>query len=262
MTESGYAFINYTALTGNKVQTDDAVWVSVSTYIGDSLVGSTRRDFGGPRQLFIPAADKLSKPAPPIFDALTRMVKGDSASIVQVVDSTLAKRLPPNLRHYKSIRYDIVLVDHMTRAEYEKAEADRMAKLKERYQEVEKLVNQTLKDNKAKKLNDQTVTTPSGLKAVIFDKGSGPAVGEGESLKTHYYGCFLDGKVFDNSFLRGEPLEFTLGGMMIPGYEEGVKMLHHGGKALFFIPYELAYGAEGNEVIPPKTNLVFYIELL
>jgi hypothetical protein len=49
---------------------------------------------------------------------------------------------------------------------------------------------------------------------------------------------------------------------MIPGFEEGIKMIGKGGKAKIYIPYHLAYGAQGNPRIPPYTDIVFEIEIL
>ncbi|MFM9951914.1 MAG: FKBP-type peptidyl-prolyl cis-trans isomerase, partial [Saprospiraceae bacterium] len=73
-----------------------------------------------------------------------------------------------------------------------------------------------------------------------------------------------DGKMFDSSFGRGEPIEFPLGvGQVIPGWDEGLSLLKQGGKATLFIPYQLAYGDAGSPpVIPPKAELIFYVEVV
>ena len=94
--------------------------------------------------------------------------------------------------------------------------------------------------------------------------GEGPAVKPGDRVRVHYIGRLTDGKVFDESFSRGEPIEFPLGaGMVIPGWEMGISGMKKGGKRRLTIPYNLAYGAQGYPgVIPPYATLVFDVELV
>ena len=73
---------------------------------------------------------------------------------------------------------------------------------------------------------------------------------------------FLDGKVFDSSVDRGQPLNFALG-QVISGWQEAIKLLNVGGKGTFIIPSHLAYGAKGYPgLIKPNTVLKFDVELL
>ena len=74
----------------------------------------------------------------------------------------------------------------------------------------------------------------------------------------------LDGTVFDSSYKRNQPIEFTLGiGQVIKGWDEGISLLGLGDKATFIIPSELAYGQSGaGGVIPPNATLVFDVELV
>ena len=83
-------------------------------------------------------------------------------------------------------------------------------------------------------------------------------------MKVHYTGRFPDGKVFDSSVNRGEPLEFVLGkGRVIKGWDEGIALMKVGGKAQLTIPSHLAYGERGaGGVIPPNASLVFEVELV
>ncbi|GAB4286421.1 MAG: hypothetical protein Kow0098_01600 [Ignavibacteriaceae bacterium] len=108
-----------------------------------------------------------------------------------------------------------------------------------------------------------TVTTESGLKYVVIEKGNGPDAEPGKELEVHYTGKFTDGKIFDSSVERGEPFFFVLGeGKVIKGWDEGLDLMQAGDKFTFIIPYYLAYGEGGRGIIPPKATLIFDVELL
>lgn len=109
-----------------------------------------------------------------------------------------------------------------------------------------------------------TVKTQSGLKYILVHKNpSGKQPLSGKKVAVNYTGFFSDGKIFDSSVLRGEPLTFTIGiGKVIKGWDEGIALMHEGEKARFIIPCELGYGVEGSGPIPPLSTLVFDVELL
>ncbi len=107
--------------------------------------------------------------------------------------------------------------------------------------------------------------TESGLRYKITHKSnSGKKAQRGKNVTVHYVGKLADGTVFDNSYGRGEPIEFPVGvGYVIPGWDEGIQLLEEGDKATFVIPSYLAYGESGaGGVIPPNANLVFDVELV
>ena len=106
--------------------------------------------------------------------------------------------------------------------------------------------------------------TASGLEYVETLAGTGAQAKAGDVVRVHYTGKFLDGKVFDSSVSRGEPLEFPLGkGRVIRGWDEGIALMKVGGKATLTIPPQLAYGESGaGGVIPPNATLVFDVELV
>jgi FKBP-type peptidyl-prolyl cis-trans isomerase FkpA len=105
--------------------------------------------------------------------------------------------------------------------------------------------------------------TPSGLQYMILRQGSGPRPKPGQRVKVNYQGALLDGKVFDSSYERGQPVEFSLD-QVIPGWTEGVGMMPVGGKYRFWIPGKLGYGEKGTQdgSIGPNATLVFDVELL
>jgi FKBP-type peptidyl-prolyl cis-trans isomerase len=107
-------------------------------------------------------------------------------------------------------------------------------------------------------------TTTSGLRYAVVRKGDGMMLIPGMRVRIHYNGFFEeDMTIFDSSFQRGEPIDFTLGkGMVIRGWEEGISKLRVGDIARLWIPYELAYGEQGRGPIPPATNLIFDVEVI
>jgi len=106
--------------------------------------------------------------------------------------------------------------------------------------------------------------TASGLYYVVEKEGTGAQALPGKTVKVHYKGMFIDGKVFDESFQRGEPIAFQLGmGQVIKGWDEGIALMKVGSKFKLLIPYQLAYGEKGYPgAIPPASNLVFETELI
>ena len=106
------------------------------------------------------------------------------------------------------------------------------------------------------------ITTASGLQYEILEEGNGKHPKAIDSVKCHYEGRLIDGTVFDSSIRRGEPAVFPLNGV-ISGWTEGVQLMAEGAKYRFYIPYQLAYGANGaGSSIPPYAALIFDIELI
>jgi FKBP-type peptidyl-prolyl cis-trans isomerase len=106
--------------------------------------------------------------------------------------------------------------------------------------------------------------TSSGLRYQILQKGDGEKAQKNKTVSVHYKGQLSDGTVFDSSYKRNQPIEFSLGmGQVIRGWDEGVTLLKVGDKARFVIPSHLAYGSRGaGGVIPPNANLIFDVELM
>lgn len=103
--------------------------------------------------------------------------------------------------------------------------------------------------------------TASGLLYKVEKQGSGATPTDSDTVVVNYVGTLTDGKEFDNSYKRGEPLTFRLDGV-IPGWTEGLKHVKKGGKIELVIPPDLAYGQNGVPGIPPNSTLVFQVELL
>jgi peptidylprolyl isomerase len=100
--------------------------------------------------------------------------------------------------------------------------------------------------------------TPSGIAYKVLKQGTGGRHPKASSQVTvHYTGWTTDGKMFDSSVTRGEPMTFALDGV-IPGWTEGVQLMYEGEKTRFWIPENLAYKGKS----APYGLLVFDVELL
>ncbi len=134
-------------------------------------------------------------------------------------------------------------------------------------QELEAKATKVAKEAGAKFLeenakNEGVKVTASGLQYTVEKEGTGASPKATDEVTVHYTGRLLDGTVFDSSVSRGEPATFPLN-RVIPGWTEGVQLMKEGGKYMFFIPSELAYGAQGiPNAIPPHSTLIFEVELI
>lgn len=116
-----------------------------------------------------------------------------------------------------------------------------------------------LEENKKK---EGVVVTASGLQYKVIQEGTGPKPGSDSTVKVHYHGTHIDGKVFDSSVERGEPVTLSLA-QVIKGWQEAVPLMSVGSKYQIYVPASLAYGDRGaGNSIGPNEALVFDIELL
>lgn len=127
----------------------------------------------------------------------------------------------------------------------------------------------------------EATKTASGLEYIIIKQGAGAKPKAGTQVFVNYAGYFENGDMFDTSYadvaeqygrldakrkeMNGyQPFPFEYGKKvgLIPGFIEGLENMKFGDKAIVYIPYQLGYGENGGGPIPPKTNLVFEIEML
>jgi FKBP-type peptidyl-prolyl cis-trans isomerase len=105
-------------------------------------------------------------------------------------------------------------------------------------------------------------STASGLQYEVLTEGSGPHPAPTDIVHVHYRGTLIDGKVFDDSYSRGQPETFQVDAV-VPGWSEALQLMSVGSKYRVVIPPELAYGVMGSPPdIGPNATLVFEMELI
>jgi FKBP-type peptidyl-prolyl cis-trans isomerase FkpA len=111
-------------------------------------------------------------------------------------------------------------------------------------------------------LQKDAMKTPSGIVIRTITPGTGESPTAADVVKVHYEGKLIDGKVFDSSIQRNEPVEFPLSGV-VPCWTEAVQLMKKGGRSQIVCPPALAYGDRGSPpVIPPGSTLSFEVELI
>lgn len=112
------------------------------------------------------------------------------------------------------------------------------------------------------KANDGVVETASGLQYKIIAAGDDVKPTAADMVTVHYRGTTIDGAEFDSSHARGRPATFALENV-IAGWTEGLQLIGQGGKAILYIPADLAYGDRSPTTsIRPGSTLIFEVELL
>ena len=109
---------------------------------------------------------------------------------------------------------------------------------------------------------EEVIVLPSGLQYEVINEGTGELPVDGDQVKVHYHGTLINGTVFDSSVDRGEPIVLGVN-QVIPGWTEALKLMPVGSKWKLYIPYDLAYGAQGSGAdIKPFSSLIFDVEVI
>ncbi len=188
------------------------------------------------------------------------------------IDSVVIKTLKIIRKGKDAKKFDApnIFINHF--AEHKKRE-------KERKEKLAGIKNSTKEKHKQQK--EKAIQLPSGLQYFITKKGTGPKLKLSSKVMTHYALFLEDGSLLDTSDLSlavaleavnarkkqanaYKAIEANLSpdAPMISGFKEGLQQLNVGDKATLFIPYHLGYGEAGNRGIPPKTNLIFEVDIL
>ena len=108
-------------------------------------------------------------------------------------------------------------------------------------------------------LKENVDTTETGLQYTIVTEGASEKVAVNDTVTVKYKGTLIDGTVFDEGEIPGH-VSGSRG--LITGFDEGIRLVGEGGKAIIYIPSELAYGSRGNRGIEPNSVLIFDIEIV
>ncbi len=190
-----------------------------------------------------------------IFDALSRMHEGDSATFIinakQYYNMYNYGQVPSFVKDEKTMLWFTIKIDSIIS-----------------YQQYQSVVANIRQENERKAItaymeqnNITSTPLPSGLYYIETKAGKGNVPKAGQFCTVNYTGKLLNGTVFDSSEGR-DPFSFQLGtGQVIAGWDEGIAMMKKNGKALLIIPSHLAYGERNTGSIPPYSPLVFQVEL-
>ncbi|PLX11280.1 MAG: hypothetical protein C0594_03880 [Marinilabiliales bacterium] len=249
--------IEYKSMSGIKPKDSDILVLDMKYYNSeDSLLFSTD-------EVSHEYKMQMKKPSHGggcIEDAFALMEKGDSLvariDAYQFFTQTRKMQPPAFIKDNEKLTFCIKLLDILNLDELKKdITGVSVNSQKEEDEMLENYLNMT---------NTTVDPTNSGLYYVELEKGTGPKPIAGDVVSVHYFGSFISGKPFSETYSSGQPFRFRLGnGDVITGWEEGVSYMKEGGKARFIIPSHLAYGKEGKGMkIPPYSTLVFEVELV
>jgi len=155
---------------------------------------------------------------------------------------------------------DQTKAQQVVRAYFQNKQKEDAVKRQESAQANKEEGEKFLAENKSK---EGIVTTESGLQYSVLKEGSGAVPTTSSKVKVHYHGTLIDGTVFDSSVDKGTPAEFGVT-QVIKGWTEGLQLMNVGSKYKFYIPSNLAYGANPRPggAIQPNSTLIFDVELL
>ena len=198
-------------------------------------------------------------------EGLSTMNEGDSVSFIVDAEPLFSQffkaKLPLFLKPASVVKMDVKLHKIFTLAEYE-AELKRYDSIVEDRDIEEQRKIQLFIDTS----NVSYSKLANGMYYLPITQGSGARAEKGNVIKMNYTGSFINGKMFESTYERSQPMEFICGeqGQVIKGLESAISLMNEGAKAKFIIPSHLAYGEEGSStgIIPPYTTVVYEIELL
>lgn len=266
-TKEGFPYKVYSDGKGEKIVLGNVVKYHLTQKLKDSLLGTT---YGGPAK-FIPIAKEGEQN--PLAKLLIEARKGDSILVLQAVDSLLksnpqlaqdpafANKKGEQLKTYIKV-VDVYKDNEAAQADFEKeniASFNKDPNMIGQKRKDEAQIEAYLKTN-----NIQTRRTPWGAYVQTVTPGNGQKAKMGQFVMLRYTGKDMNGTIFDTNNKPGGqlmPMQIGTGGTII-GFEDGVKQLSKGEKAIVYIPSVLGYGGQGSPPkIQPNQNLLFEIEL-
>lgn len=200
-----------------------------------------------------------------IDECFLMLTKGEKATFIlpakTFFNKTLETSLPSFFNESDSLKVVVDLIEVQRKDEFLREKEAFLNWIKD-FGDYEKVQLQQFLEEK----NIDAKPTESGLYRVVLNKGNGSEVEEGDTVVIHYEGKFLNGKFFDSTKQRKQPLEFVYGTKMqvIEGMNEIIGEMQEGEKALAILPSEKAFGRSGSStgIIPPYTSVIYEIDLV
>ena len=233
-------------------------------YVTVNIAYSTTND-----SLYFTGFAKFQVTQPHFFGSidkcLTMMCKQDSAQFIisayNFYKKTLEKDVPEYLMVDGKMKISVKLIDVQTPEEYEFEKLSFLHWIEDLGEYEKLLLKQYIRNEKI-----EIQASDDGIYFIEMQPGEGSVVATGDTITIHYEGYFLNGKFFDSTRKRNEPLQFVYGQQwqVISGLEKALVKMRKGSKALVITPSELAFGSDGSVlgIVPPFTSVVFEIELI
>ena len=210
---------------------------------------------------------KLEDPGFPgsVFSCFMKLRSDDSASFIFKTNDFFVKNLrtpiPYFIKDHEMIKMNVSVT--------ELQKSDEFFMEKKQFLAWSNTLSASENDIISRFLREERINiepTPSGLYFILLKVGSGRKPVKGDIVTVNYEGKFLNGKYFDSTVKRNEPLEFVYGEeyIVIRGMEEAIGMMREGERTLIIVPSNLAFGSAGagRGIIPPYTALIYELELL
>lgn len=109
--------------------------------------------------------------------------------------------------------------------------------------------------------NPNVKKSDKGFYYEVIKQGNGPVAEIGSIVVFDYKGSLTNGHIFDQTYGNREPITHVIGNEMMPGLLEGFLMMPSGSTYRFYIPNEMAFGAQGTVDIPPYATVIYEVEL-
>lgn len=267
-TSNGYEYIIHNDVSGPTAQVGDNVYFLFDIKDNTGKILQSYRNGPQTPSIKIPPKEEAAYKSNQLFDFMTKLSAGDSASLFIPIDSL--PNVPPGYENMDHFEYNIVITEILDDAaniakqeEMSRIAAEKAALLQAKEQDIAAFTANSLQAYKTGKITDM-IELEEGLKYVIHELGEGPPAKEGNLVSMQYYGVLQsDGSQFDNSFKKGTAFTFTPGRReVIQGWDRVIPLLREGSKASIFIPAALGYGAAGSPpAIPGNAELMFYVEV-
>ncbi len=198
-------------------------------------------------------------------EGLNTMNEGDSVSFIVDANNMFSKffkvDLPFFLKVGSVIKMDVRLHKILNNVEYQSELKRCTSLIEDRDIEEQRKIQLFIDTSRA-----SYTLLQNGMYYLPITQGSGTPAEKGNIVKMNYTGSFLNGKVFESTYERSQPMEYVCGEQeqVIKGLETAISLMNEGAKAKFIIPSYLAYGEEGSStgIIPPYSTVIYEIELL